>query len=410
MEEIRYSLCSLLTLAGILMLVNLSNGQATSLSDYNIYAGSTHAHTIYTISHGAHWERKPGHDQYMYVDSQHVSQPRNTTLKPDWRQHQGLPSEHFAVAKANGYDFYITTDHSQEAGYHPTSPISSAWVSTKIQAEEATDSSFVALVGYEHSENNGPGGKGHFNVINTSTYLNALEPEVDLPYLYHWLETVEPNEEGAVIATFNHPGQNTYDKWAQYGTNARDYITMMEVINSNSNIHYPGFVNALDNGWKISPVCGNDNHGLGGIKSNTSRTFVLATSKTKEAITDAMKNRRTYASLEQNIQARYSVNGAVMGSTLKNPQNFQFEIYVEDPDTDDPNDKITKIDIVKDNGEIVQTFTPSTPDYSVEWRPTIQDAASTYFFVRIWNAGGGDTQEVDSTKPVAWLAPVWTGR
>jgi subtilisin family serine protease len=36
---------------------------------------------------------------------------------------------------------------------------------------------------------------------------------------------------------------------------------MLEVINSNNKIHYPAFVNALDKGWKVSPVCGNDNHG-----------------------------------------------------------------------------------------------------------------------------------------------------
>ena len=57
----------------------------------------------------------------------------------------------------------------------------------------------------------------------------------------------------------------------------------------------------LNKGWKVAPVCGNDNHGLTGIKQHSSRTFVLATNKTKVAILDAMKNRRMYASLEQNI-------------------------------------------------------------------------------------------------------------
>ena len=39
---------------------------------------------------------------------------------------------------------------------------------------------------------------------------------------------------------------------------------MLEVINSNNKIHYPAFINALNRGWKVSPVCGNDNHGLTG--------------------------------------------------------------------------------------------------------------------------------------------------
>ena len=52
-----------------------------------------------------------------------------------------------------------------------------------------------------------------------------------------------------------------------------DIITMLEVINSNNKIHYEAFVNALDKGWKVSPVCGNDNHGFTGITRHTSRTF-----------------------------------------------------------------------------------------------------------------------------------------
>ena len=168
-------------------------------------------------------------------------------------------------------------------------------------------------------------------------------------------------------------------------------------------------MNALDKGWKVSPVCGNDNHGFWGISHHTSRTFVLATARTKAAILDAMKNRRTYASLDGNIQCRYTVNGAIMGSTLDRPDVFKFDISISDPDTDKPQDKITKIDIVKDGGAVVQAYSP-TPAYSVTWSPTIKDATNKYFFVRVWNAGGGDAAGGNPANPVAWLAPVWTGR
>jgi len=184
---------------------------------------------------------------------------------------------------------------------------------------------------------------------------------------------------------------------------------MLEVINSNNKIHYEAFVNALDKGWKVAPVCGNDNHGLGGITRNTSRTFVLASGKSKAAILEAMKKRRTYASLDTNIQCRYTVNGAAMGSTLNRPSVFNFAITVSDPDTGNPKDKITKIDIVKDRGAVAQEYTPA-PAWSVEWHPTIRDGVSKYFFVRVWTAGGGDAPGADAAKPVAWLAPVWTGR
>src|SRR5262249_44341182 len=118
---------------------------------------------------------------------------------------------------------------------------------------------------------------------------------------------------------------------------------------------------------------------------------------------DAMKNRRTYASLDKSLQARYTVNGAVMGSTLDKPSKLHFEIALTS------SDKITKIDVVKDGGVVAADFTP-TPDSSAKWAVTIDDSSSKYFFVRVWTARGGDAPGANPANPAAWLAPVWTGR
>ena len=188
-----------------------------------------------------------------------------------------------------------------------------------------------------------------------------------------------------------------------------DVITLLEVINSNNKIHYEAFVNALDKGWKVSPVCGNDNHGFWGISHTLPARLCWRRPRPRAAILEAMKNRRTYASLDGNLQCRYTVNGAIMGSTLDRPEVFKFNISISDPDTGKPEDRITKIDIVKDGGAVVQTYKPP-PAHSVTWTPTIKDTANKYFFLRVWNAGGGDAPGGSPTKPVAWLAPVWTGR
>jgi hypothetical protein len=383
-------------------------------SAFHIYAGNTHSHTIRTWSHGEQYakvdkedgEKTPG----LYVTPEGAQYPgKNEKLKPDWQKFQGPASEHYARAKANGYDFYAVTDHSQEAAFQPPSATNAAWMATKQEAEAATDANFVAIAGYEHSENNGPGGVGHINVFNSAEYLNALAPGIDLPYLYRWLKTAQPNGEGPVVASFNHPGPRQYNNWGYRDPAITDIITMLEVINSNKKIHYQGFVNALDKGWKVSPVCGNDNHGFYGITHHTSRTFVLATNKTKVAILDAMKHRRTYASLDGNIQCRYTVNGEIMGSTLDHSTKFAFNISISDPDTDNPKDKITKLDIVKDGGVVAVSYSPK-PDFAISWSPTLHDATNKYFFVRVWNAGGGDAAGGKPSEPIAWLAPVWTGR
>jgi hypothetical protein len=425
-------------LLGVLILTPLLLvGQtAKPPAEYHIYAGNTHSHTAYTWSHGEQFAKSEcagilvygpipsmplGYswsDGYVksknncpgiFVINSYQYPAPGAVLKPDWQKNQGPPSEHFRRAQENGYDFYATTDHSQEAAFQPVSEQNAAWMAVKQQAAQATGAAFVALAGYEHSENDGPNGEGHLNVFNSAGMLNALAPGVDLPYFYKWLETARPNGDGPVVASFNHAAPGQYNNWAYRDPRITGIITMLEVINANNKIHYEAFVNALDRGWKVSPVSGNDNHGYSGISRETSRTFVLATDKTKAAILDAMKNRRTYASLDKNIQCRYTVNGALMGSTLDRPEVFKFDISVSDPDLANPKDKITKIDIVKDGGVVVQTYNPGLA-YSVHWTPEIRDSTSRFFFVRIWNAGGGDAPGADPANPVAWLAPVWTGR
>ena len=429
-------LCALLAGASILIAISLTAQSQPPAAEYHIYAGSTHAHTQYTWSHGEQFT-KNGCAGIMVYGPDNASPPTFTwsdgyvksttgcagiyvinsfqypspsvTLKKDWKEYQGPPSVHFSLAKAAGYDFYITTDHSQEAAFQPADASNPQWAASKRDAAAASGGGFVALAGFEYSENDGPGGTGHINVINSSGMLNALAPGIDLPYFYKWLATAEAQGDGPVLASFNHPTPDQYNNWDYRDPKVTDIITMLEVINSNNKIHYEGFINALDKGWKVAPVCGNDNHGTSGISRNVSRTFVLAKEPTRAAILDAMKNRRTYAAMDKNIQCRYTVNGAVMGSTLHREKTFKFDISVSDPDSTNPKDRITKIDIVKDGGVVAQEYQAS-PGYSIHWTPTIEDSTARYFFVRVWTAGGGEAPGADPAKPMAWLAPVWTGR
>ena len=114
-----------------------------------------------------------------------------------------------------------------------------------------------------------------------------------------------------------------------------------------------------------------------------------------------MKHRRTYASLDKNIQCqlhRQRRDHGLDARQARRPSTSTSPSAI--PDTDNPNDKITKIDIVKDGGAVVQTYTPQRPAHSVTWKPTITMPTSKYFFVRVWNAGGGDAP--GPTRPSPW--------
>lgn len=346
----------------------------TPPSTFNVYRGNTHAHTTYTSSHG---EVPPAN---------------------------GPPSEHHAHAKAAGFNFYVTTDHSQEVAFNPTSATNPAWVDTKNAAAAATDGTYVGLAGYEHSENNGGTnpGNGHINVINTNGYLDALESGVDLPYLYNWLTTTAPNGSGMpIVASFNHPDTNQYNNWA-YRTDypgITDIICLLEVIagaDSNKEASYRAANNA---GWKVAPTVALDNHGFWGITNHDARVGVLATALTKAGILDGMKNRRTFASFDKNATLHYTANSVIMGSTLSTPSSITFVVTASDPDTGDANDRLTAIEIIAPDGTIAASTSIST--YSTVWTsPAVSVSGRKYFYVRMRNAGSGI---------VAIAAPIWTG-
>lgn len=119
-SAIALSLCVLLSIQG---------QTKSSSSEYQIYAGSTHAHTSYTWSHGDQFA-KNGCAGIFVIDGFQYPSP-SVTPKPDWEQYQGPPSRHYQLAHENGYDFYVTSDHSQEAAFQPVGPENPQWMAAK---------------------------------------------------------------------------------------------------------------------------------------------------------------------------------------------------------------------------------------------------------------------------------------
>lgn len=341
----------------------------TPPTNYVIYRGNTHAHSSYS----------------------HDTAATNTD-----------PGGLYAIAVNEDYDFFCVTDHSQSPVFQPVSATNTAWVDSKNDALNATvNGSFVAIGGYEHSENNqgvaNPNpGTGHLTVLNTNAYLRADDANVDIPYLYNWLKTAAPAVSGTpVVAGFNHPSTTQYNTFGYYDSVTADIIALCEVVNSNDTVYEAGWRAALAHGWKVSPTSGGDTHAsCCGIQNDTSRVFVLATGLNRAAILDAMHNRRTYATLhDNNMQIRYSANSAVMGSTLSTPSSFTFNITV----TDD-----TAFDAIEIVGSANDTAILSTTvnGTSKTWTPTLNDTTNKYFYVRVTRGG----------TRMAWTAPIWTGR
>lgn len=311
------------------------------------------------------------------------------TAKSDGEQ---TATDHYRIARNFGFDFYSITDHAL-AKYPAFTQAS--YDSTKSEANEATDGSFVALYGYEHSENDGPNGTGHYTVLNSAGYLDATGSQYPIPYFYDWLVN---NQTTKVAVVFNHPSTGSYNGFDYLTPARRDAITMFEIINS-GNLIYDAYLFALNKGWRVAPIAGIDVHSVMRITnpSHLYRTGVLVTSLTRDNILDAMRARRVYATWDQNLRLTVRANGQIMGSVMPTPSSLTFEISASDPDTSDANDRITKLELVGNNGAVLATQNFSA--HSVTWNPSVTPAAG-YYFVRVHAADKTDSA-------VAYSSPIW---
>ncbi|TVS17748.1 MAG: hypothetical protein EA424_12110 [Planctomycetaceae bacterium] len=384
--------------------------QRLPLSAFNIYRGETHAHSVYTWSHGAHRADGGG------------------ALKTDWdqqsyRNHQGPPGKYFERAKAQGFDFFVITDHSQEKPLQPVDPQrNAAWLDTLAAAEQSTDDKFIAMAGFEYSRNPpfdaDRTGTGHINAINVAEYVNA--EHMSIPEFYNWLTRAAPvGGEGCVVASFNHPGRTQFQDWAYLDDDIIELVAMFELRTVyRGPPRWAAYVRALNRGWKVSPISVTDSHGYWHLENIPPLTYVLAPELTKAALTRAMRQRRTYTSWagQRNTQVdlKYSVNGYVMGSTLNEPTTLEFYVQIT-THPDDPGQGVRRIQVLRnhptdlDGVQVAAEAFFDGNETEIMWTTTIDDSVSRYFLLRVYH--NSDMQDgVFNEHGSTYAAPVWTGR
>jgi hypothetical protein len=361
------SMAALVVLVAPFFATNVASGHAPTrpVKNYNLYFGDLHTHTVYSDA----WE--------------------------------GTPWDAYQAAINAGADFMATTDHvSSWNAYKGLTMDSEEWADTLAAADYFTSKNFVAMAGYETWM---LGHLGEINVYNVRE-LPPHEPlgyRFDrLPNLYDWIA-----QQPGAIGQFNHPYYMT-DEYEDYGylTETRDgALNIIEVWNSQvTEEHY---VRALDAGWHLMPSANSDTHDPDWISGHEIRTVLLAEKLTPEDLYAAMSAHRGYATLDKNLRMYYTLNDAVMGSTLESATlTATAKVHIEDPDGV-ASDAITKVEIVSDGGVVVATL--NTYSTVVDWEVTFDSSEASYFFVKVTTASPLSGGEEGAT---AWTAPVWTGR
>lgn len=415
-------------------------------SYYKIYRGNTHAHTIITWTHGAHRDKSvkindstallnmkhPFRQDWGVPETMSWKDYNTVSFNPeDYTNLQGLPENHFKLAKENGYDFYVITDHSHEPLLQPVSNENHAWIHMMRAAKKFTNDNFVAIHGFEYSRNTEEdGGQGHINVINSESYISADHgkrgpvlawPEANwsLPQFYNWLKnTVSPSENnGQVVATFNHPQLEQYNDWDHVDEDIVPLISNFELHSKYKPLRWEAYIRALNKGWKVSPIGVLDNHELEMISDSKfpPPTIVLAPELTKEAILEALRKRRTYVSYVKDTELKYSVNDYIMGSTIEKQKNgnYQFNIEIKTSPSV-KGDEVKLIQILSDNPDSVEGYTIITENTFdkgedvISWNPIINNSSARYFLLRVYHVSDLNKSESYSKAPSTISGPIWT--
>ncbi|SDI00130.1 Chitobiase/beta-hexosaminidase C-terminal domain-containing protein [Pseudobutyrivibrio sp. 49] len=340
---------------------------------YNIYFGQVHAHT--SISDGA------------------------GTLE-EALQH---------ASKVDNLDYIVITDHSNSIDNEKESKITEnvdksendEWTYAHNLVKKYSTDKFTCAYGYEMTWSNG---LGHINTYNTpgfqsrtqtaySTYATALQN------YYEALRSVPDS-----ISQFNHPGTTfgDFQDFAYYSEENDALITMIEVGNGEGTIgssgyfpSYEYYTRALDKGWHVAPTNNQDNHKGKWGDANTARTVMLADTNDENAIYDAMRNYRIYATEDNDLSVYYTLDNYIMGTILEKDavgDTVQLKADIKDP-TDS---KIGRVEVIVNGGQSIAMENVATNEKTVTFEVP---ANYSYYYLKITEDDGD----------IAVTAPVWVG-
>ncbi len=364
---------------------------------YSLYFGQLHSHTTYSDGSGSL------DDALAYVNSISKSDNVDFVAVTDHSNYFDTPAA--ANPETSLYDKNLMTPESQKIWNEYKS---------KVDAYNAssTNRGVIALAGFEMTWSGGP---GHINTWNTdgivsrnNTTLNNKSNDAGLKAYYTLLSKPEG---AATVSQFNHPGKTfgTFSDFAYWDPTIDSRITLVEVGNGEGSIgsggYFPSYnyyTMALDKGWHVAPTNNQDNHKGKWGNANDARDVIITDDFTEQGIYNALKERRVYASEDNNLEITYTLNDELMGTIIKDvPDSLNLQVMLNDPGAKDKDgniveDNIQKAEVVANSGRVVYTWdvNAQSKELSVTLKPDY-----SYYYIRITEKDGD----------LAVTAPVWVG-
>jgi hypothetical protein len=135
------------------------------------------------------------------------------------------------------------------------------------------------------------------------------------------------------IGVFNHPGDSEGHTWRNFEYH-EDADVRLNLIEFNTDADpWQYFFEALDAGWHVAPIYNQDNHGTDWGTKNDRRAGFFMTDLSREALYDAMINRRAFMTYDKNATLVLMAEDVCwMGSILTGASSLTFTATAEDAD------------------------------------------------------------------------------
>jgi hypothetical protein len=352
-----------------------------------------------------------------------------------------------------------------------------AYAETIHVAKQATqDGKFVGIVGVELGTIGKPGAKemagvNHINILEVDALIQSIKgrekkTDVDLPKelqafekpevikvrdgdykaLVDRLDKIKDMTGGRPVIQLNHPrfredehekhpperrgrdyGQKSFSSQEEWVQRFGKYASQLEILSGEAlkqkpsgefkshAIHATDFAGYLDKGLHLSPTFGRDSHYCDADGVNAA-TGVLAEKLDKKSIMDALRERRTIATMNSDALAGYMVmNGRhVMGSIVDEKDAPDVHVSVTINSAIQPDAKYTAIlwaDTKVGDGQLaekVQTVNITGKDLmsrgsQVKFHGVDHTAGNkSVFYVEVQRKNEGSSKAVRM-----WTAPVW---
>ena len=329
----------------------------------------------------------------------------------------GVGEGNFAYARhISGLDFYAMTDHLLAPREGKNRGLSQAYWDeyTALTERHHDPGSFVTLHAYECSL---PAPYGHHNIYFRDRPGVLFFPSTStLPEIWAALREGQaitvPHHTGkfprGVDFSIHDPGfRRNFEVYSAHGL-SEAYNPDHPLSFENSDFTVPSVSlktpgNAQDawkQGLQLSTIAASDDHRAHPGLPHYGLTAVRASRLTREAVFQALYDRRTYGTTGAKIILEVTVNGASMGQTVQllRPTVVTVEAYGTRP--------IRRIEVLRyqpgqKDFEVIHQWTPGSRDFRGKYADA-QVKAGAVYYVRL-----GQSLPVRGRPSMAWSSPVW---